>query len=76
MERNPNQTHLPVSDYSGPASERQPSPGSFPDQKVGSDQDDGYAPYQPAYRDQQPCEPPPRWARALVQLILGSSSPC
>ncbi|HEX6557480.1 MAG TPA: hypothetical protein VF026_32250 [Ktedonobacteraceae bacterium] len=28
---------------------------------------------QPANCDQQPSDPPPRWARALVRLILGSS---
>ena len=30
---------------------------------------------QTAYRGQQPSSPPPRWVRALVQLILGSSLP-
>ncbi|HEX6553933.1 MAG TPA: hypothetical protein VF026_14290 [Ktedonobacteraceae bacterium] len=30
---------------------------------------------QTAYRGQQPSGPPPRWARALVQLILGASFP-
>src|SRR6266576_6511586 len=30
---------------------------------------------QPAYRDQQPSGPPPRWARSLVRLILESSFP-
>jgi hypothetical protein len=87
MERNPNQTHIPVSDCRGPASEQQPPSGSFTDRKEGSDQYDGYQPYkpssqeqqqqhQPAYRDQQPSGPPPRWVRALVRLILESSFPC
>ena len=30
---------------------------------------------QKAYRGQQPSGPPPRWVRALVGLILGSSFP-
>ena len=30
---------------------------------------------QTAYRGQQPSGPPPRWVRALVGLILGSSFP-
>jgi len=30
---------------------------------------------QPANRDQQPSDPPPRWVRALVRLILESSFP-
>src|SRR6266566_7872365 len=86
MERNPNQTHIPVSDCRGPASEQQPPSGSFTDRKEGSDQYNGYPPYQPssqvqqqhqpAYRDQQPSGPPPRWVRALVRLILESSLPC
>jgi hypothetical protein len=29
----------------------------------------------PAYRDQQPSDPPSGWARTLVRLILGSSFP-
>ena len=29
----------------------------------------------PAHIGQQPSGPPPRWARALVQLILGASFP-
>jgi hypothetical protein len=83
MERNPNQTPIPGSDYSGPASEQQPLSGSFTDRKEGSDQYDGYPPYQPfsqeqqqpAYQDQQSSGPLPRWACALVRLILESSLP-
>jgi hypothetical protein len=86
MERYPNQTPIPGSGDSGSAPEQQILSDSLSDRKDGSSPSDEYPATQPAspasqkqqqqpvHRYQHPDAPPPRWARALVRLILESSA--